>query len=275
MSLCRSILRAAGCLVLAAAPASAATLVHEYALRGTLNDSQGGPALASLGGQITALGYVFAANQGLTLSSAALSATSFSLEFSFRFDTTAGYRKIVDFHDRTSDGGLYQLNGALNFYPIASAGQADFSPGVDVHVVLTRDGATGIVVGYVNGQQRFTFQDSTAATITAPQNRLNFFVDDNAVSGEASGGTVNYLRVYNGALTAGEVSASFAAGAPLAIPEPSTVALLVVGAGLALTGAGRFRRRALTSIGGCAAGGIASIPDATRATPPPSHPSRS
>lgn len=233
-----------GCLVLALAPAHAATLVHEYALRGSLNDSQGGPALASLGGQITALGYVFSPNQGLTLTSAALSTSSFSLEFSFRFDTTAGYRKIVDFRDRTNDGGLYQLNGALNFYPIASAGQADFSPGIDLHVVLTRDGVTGLVVGYVNGQQRFTFQDSSgAAIITAPQNRLSFFVDDTAVSGEASGGTVNYLRVYNGALTPAEVSASFAAGAPLAIPEPSAVALLVVGTGLLLGVGSRVRHR--------------------------------
>lgn len=230
-------------LALVAAPAHAATLIHEYALRGTLDDNRGGPALNSLGGQITSLGYVFAANQGLTLSSPVLSATDFSLEFSFKFDATSGYRKIADFHGLADDSGFYQLNGNLNFYPVATAGQTDFAPGTDVHVVLTRDGATNIVTGYVNGQQRFTFlDDGPRATITAANTTLNFFVDDFATSQrEASGGTANYLRVYNGALSATEVSNLYAAGAPLAIPEPGTAALLAFGAAVMLTAARRSR----------------------------------
>jgi hypothetical protein len=212
------------------APARAATLLHEYALRGTLDDNQGGPALSSLGGQITALGYVFAANQGLTLTSPALNATSFSLELSFHFDATSGYRKIADFHDRADDSGFYVLNSALNFYPVVTASAADFVAGVDVHVVLTRDAATNVVVGYVNGQQRFTFTDTQPfATFTGPTSKLTLFTDDFATSGEASGGTVNYVRVFNGPLTASEVNALYAAGAPLAVPEPAALPLLAAG----------------------------------------------
>lgn len=233
---CFALATAAGC-------SQAAVLLHEYALRGTLDDNKGGPALSSMGGQITALGYVFAANQGLTLTSPVISATSFSLELSFHFDSTSGYKKIADFHDRADDSGFYQLNGALNFYPVVTASAADFVAGVDVHVVLTRDAQTNVVVGYVNGQQRFSFTDTSPfATFTAPDNKLTLFADDFATSqGEATSGSVNYLRVYNGPLTAGEVSALYAAGAPLAIPEPSTVALLGLGA-LVVTGFGRRPR---------------------------------
>lgn len=212
--------------------APAAVVVHEYALQGTLDDNRGGPALTALGGNITALGYVFAANQGLTLVSTALSATDFSIEFSFNFSSTSGYRKIADFHALGDDSGFYQLNGALNFYPIATAPTTDFLPNTDVHVVLTRDGATQVVTGYVNGQQRFTFLDSgPTATFTAPNHVLTMFVDDFATSqGEASGGRANFIRVYNGALTGGQVSALFAAGPPVAVPEPSAAILMILGA---------------------------------------------
>lgn len=227
---------------LAATRALAAVVVHEYALRGTLDDNQGGTSLASLGGQITALGYVFAANQGLTLSSSALSPANFSLELSFKFNDTGGYRKIADFHDRADDSGFYQLNGSLNFYPVVTADTADFVADTNVHVVLTRDGTSNLVTGYVNGQQRFAFTDtSPLATITAANNKLTLFADDYATGErEASGGTVNYVRVFNGALTATEVDALFTGGPPSAVPEPSTWVLLGAG-GVILAAASRRR----------------------------------
>ncbi len=211
--------------------APAAVVVHEYALRGSLNDNLGGTPLASLGGQVTALGYVFAANQGLTLSSSLLNPTDFSLELSFKFDATGGWRKIADFHDRADDTGFYQLNGNLSFYPVTTAGAADFVADINVHVVLTRDGAANTVTGYVNGQQRFSFNDtSPLATITAGNNKLTLFADDFATGqGEATGGTVNYVRIFNGALTAAEVTTLYSTGAPSAIPEPSTLTLLAAG----------------------------------------------
>ncbi|MBI5693842.1 MAG: LamG domain-containing protein [Verrucomicrobia bacterium] len=218
-----------------ALPGHAAVVIHEYALQGTLADNLGGSPLTGMGGQITALGYVFAANQGLTLTSPLLNPAHYSLEFSFRFDDVNGYRKLVDFHDRVDDGGFYILNGALNFYPVITANTADFTPNTTFHVVLTRDGASGIVNGYVNGQLRFTFNDTgPGATFTSTGNKVTFFADDFATSqGEASGGSVNYIRVYNGALTATEVGTLFATGAPSVVPEPRVV-LLLAGGSLAL-----------------------------------------
>lgn len=227
-------------LVLLHLPLGAAILIHDYALRGSLDDRLGGNPLTALGGQITSLGYVFAENQGLSFSSRDLTAANYSLELSFRFDNPAGASKIIDFHNLTSDPGLYQTNGKLAFSPAATANVPDFTAGIDLHIVLTRDAATDVVTAYVNGEQRFSFVDNLSlATPPGFSNKLNFFVDDQV---NASGGTANYLRVFNGALTGAEVSALFAAGYPNAVPEPSTFILLTIGtAALAYTSRRRFK----------------------------------
>jgi hypothetical protein len=87
-----------------------------------------------------------------------------------------------------------------------------------------------VVTAYVNGEVRFSFID-TALDATHPNGRLYFFVDDRFKNGptDASGGTLNYLRVFNGALNSTEVSTLFAAGPPLAIPEEPIAILLSIG----------------------------------------------
>lgn len=231
-------------MTLALAPGRAAVLVHEYALRGSLNDSVGNTPLTSLGGQITALGYVFAANQGLTFSTPTLNPVNYSLEFSFKLDTVAGDRKLVDFQSLTSDLGVYDRNGALSFFASAAGGGPAIAPQTDVHLVLTRNSSTNLVSGYINGQLSFSFTDSgSAATANGSLGSFRFFVDDLVtLQTEASGGRVNFMRFYNGALTGGEVSSLYAAGPPLAVPEPSTFALLSAG-GLVMAAAAWRRRR--------------------------------
>lgn len=223
-------------------PARAAVLIHEYALRGSLQDSVGDTPLTDLGGQITALGYVFAANQGLAFSSRDFTPSNYSLELSFNLDTAAGTSKLIDFHNLTADPGLYQQDGRLNFNPAANSSALDFTSGTNVHLVLTRDGATNLVTAYINGQQRFSFYDDQA--LAAPpgfSNKLSFVVNDGNEF-NASGGTANYLRIFNGALTAGEVSALFAAGPPIGVPEPTTFVLLAFGTAIAALASRRRRR---------------------------------
>jgi len=229
-------------LVLLHLPMGAAILIHEYALRGSLDDSVGENSLTSVGGQITALGYVFAANQGLTFSSRAFTPTDYSIELSFKLDSTAGTSKLADFHNLTADPGLYQQNGTLGFSPFATAGVSDFAPGANMHLVLTRDGATNVVTAFVNGQQRFSFLDNQAlAAVPGFSNKLSFFLNDGS-DPNASGGTLNYLRVFSGALNSSDVSALLAAGPPVLVPEPSTFILLSLG-GAAVAIFSRARRR--------------------------------
>lgn len=218
----------------------AAVVINEYALRGSLDDSVGNSPLAAVGGQITQLGYVFAANQGLGFSFRDFTPENYSVELSFKFDSNLGTSKILDFHNLTSNPGLYAQDGRLSFAPAASSSILDFAPGMDVHVVLTRDGTTSLVTAYVNGQKRFSFyDDASLASPPGQSNKLNFFIDDSP-NGQSSGGTANYLRIFNGDLSASEVSALFHGGPPAVVPEPSTFGLLAAGVA---TAAWHYRRR--------------------------------
>ena len=91
-----------------------------------------------------------------------------------------------------------------------------------------RFAANNQVVAYVNGQQAFTFVDTTSiADIQNADDLLTFFVDDNATSGgESSAGRVARLRVYGeGRLLrkpwANDFSIRSAAAGMVAASEPS------------------------------------------------------
>jgi Concanavalin A-like lectin/glucanases superfamily/PEP-CTERM motif len=124
----------------------------------------------------------------------------------------------------------------LNFYPIVS-GAVNLTAGALARVTLTRD-AAGVVTGYVNGVQEITFNDTgNQATFSDPQQLGRLFHDDNATGGnESSSGFVDYVRIYNVALSASEVGAL-----TNPVPEPGTWALMA--AGLLAVGAAARRKR--------------------------------
>jgi hypothetical protein len=232
-------------LALLSLPARAAVLIHEYALRNSLADNKGGPVLTSLGGQITALGYVFSSSQGVSLAAPSLSATDYSLEFSFKLNSTVGNIKLLDLHGLTDTTGLYSADGRLSFEPGTKAVSASIVAGSNTTVVITRSSATNVVTAYINGQSVFSFTDINSAAVLASNRQLLFFRDQLTLNpnGTLASGTLNYLRVFNGALTSTEVSALFAAGAPLSVPEPSTAALMVTGLAVFAVALRRRRRR--------------------------------
>jgi hypothetical protein len=228
--------------LLSVLPLGAQTMIDEYALQGTLTDNLGGPSLSSLGGTITGSGYTFGPNQGLTLANPAMSTTTYSIELVLSLTTVSGYRKILDFNHLGADAGFYNLNGQLNFYPVATGTPVDFVSGNSVTIALTRDGATNAMAGYVNGVQRFTFTDSSLYGVLGGSPLLNILVDDfNTSQGEASGGTLTSLRIFNGALSSTQVNALYLSG-PAAVPEPATYALLAGGLGVVAWRRRQFRR---------------------------------
>ncbi len=221
----------AGLLATAAALAQAATPTHVY-LMNDASDALGGPALMDLGGVFGSsaygqVGYSFDVQQGLSVLSA-VNTSVYSIDFAVALDTIDGYRRLVDFKALTSDTGLYVLNAGLNFFN-EMTGPTAFAAQVLARVTITRD-VDGLFAGYVNGVQQISFADTNGlGEFSAAQQLAYFFRDDNAVGGEASGGFVDYIRIYDMALSAAEV-----ATLPSPVPEPAGWALLLAGAAVLL-----------------------------------------
>src|SRR5665213_2266070 len=221
------------CPAFSLAPAAfGSTLAHDYNLTSSLNDLVGSNNLSADGGTITSSGYSFGANQGLNVSSALVSGSDYSILVDFDFGSLSGYRKIIDFANRTSDDGLYNLNDMLDFYPVAD-GSPVLAPNTPARIVLTRDSATGVVTGYVDTVRQFSFTDtSTIAVFSGPSQIMRFFEDDTVTGeNEASSGVATRISVYDGALTSAEVAALGGPSLPSAVPEPAS--FLLSGIGLA------------------------------------------
>jgi hypothetical protein len=224
--------------------AQAAAVVHDYQLNGTLADALGGPSLTPINaggadGSIGATGFSFPANAGLQLSNGLFNVATYSIEMSFSFDAITSWRRIIDFKNRSTDLGLYNFNGDIQFYPYTT-GAAIFSPGGMVNIIITRDDATDAFNIYANGVNVLALDDTSGdAVFSTPGQLVNFFRDDTVVANEASSGFVDQIRFYDGVLTARE-AACLQTGTPEACgiptggdtPEPATLALV----GLALAG---------------------------------------
>lgn len=176
-----------------ASPLAAAPL-YDYQLNGTYADTNGGPPLSPDGGTLGPTGYTFAANQGLNISGIT-NGSVYSIDMIFQFIDVTGYRKILDFSNLGPDTGLYVLDGALNFYDVAT-GFKTIAANQTTDVRLDRD-AAGIVTGFVNGTQELQFTDTgSIAVFNTPNQIIRFFEDDNATTQrEASGGFVDSITI--------------------------------------------------------------------------------
>ena len=250
----RSAFSLAACAVLglvalgASAPRAAqAQATHVYDLNNTYADALGGASLAPNGGTLGATGYTFDRGQGLTLENS-INASNYSIEMLFQFNEIGGYKRVLDFKNRIGDQGLYLNNGFLTFYfgsgiqsQVGTTLVSTFTP---VSVVVTRDSATSLFTGYVNGVQEFAFTDSTSLGVFSAPNTIAHFFQDNltgGATGENPSGFADRIRIYDTALSAQQV-AGLGAPTATAAPEPGTIALALT-SGLPVVGVVCRRRK--------------------------------
>jgi hypothetical protein len=209
------------------------TLTHDYNLTVSLNDQVGSTPLNGDGGSVSGTGYAFGADQGLNVSSVLSNVGNYSVLIDFSFQNLSGYRKILDFKDLASDNGIYNLSTDLNFFNFSFGPNGAFAVNTPARVIVTRDSATQLVTGYVNGIAQLSFTDSSSAgTFSATNGIIRFFEDDSVTGGvESSGGLATRISIYDGALTSLEAADLSGPQLPSGVPEPAS--FLLLGTGLA------------------------------------------
>lgn len=230
----RSFVTAASFALLTATAGHAATLVSEFTFDAGLSDNEAG-ATATGAGTVSGGRYNFAVNEGLGVTLGSSLAT-YSIVFDVELDSTSGYKKLLDVSGLAADVGLYNLSGGLRYYSVSASGGSIVAD-TDTTVALTYDGTT--TAGYVDGGLAFSF----IATGVGYLDILSAFtlVEDDSATGqvEASAGSIDYLQVYDGVLSASEVSALVAPVSVSAVPLPAGGLLLLSG----LAGVAGLKRR--------------------------------
>ena len=193
---------------------------HAYYPKVSLEDLQGGGALSSNGGSVSAAGYTFGTNQGLTGSGLLTDPGNYTIAMRVEFDALSAlhYTKILDFGNLCCDTGLYfNKSGSLEFFNFSyiSSGSPPVNSG-DFHVVtLTRDSATNILRTYLDGiQYGGDLVDTSQYAVFANGAPITFFMDDHSKScdrtcnpgGEASSGVATLIQIWNSALTPPQVA---------------------------------------------------------------------
>lgn len=139
---------------------------------------------------------------------------SYSISMLMRYHPMdAGYARLIDFSDSTSDNGIYKLGDGVSFYPVGTYAPGSFVDDRDVFVTITRDATSQLVSLYINGIASGTYVDT--GDVYAPSESALYFLMDNTTGsapiGETDAGVIAYLQVRDTPMTPAEVLASLAA----------------------------------------------------------------
>ncbi len=200
---------------------------YTYVFNNNLQGSNGAPDLTAscspayvmhtfpVFGNVSRPVFHFSNNCGVTFHDAGnfLSTGSFSIEMYVAFDSGGlKHIKLIDYKDLTTDEGLYDVQGAVNFRGPGNVSSTYFADHVFTFVVITRDAVTGIVKMYANGEYIDQFDDSSNQyAVYDAAKLLHFFMDDTFTGGsESSPGDLAMLRIFNYTLDSATAVAHYA-----------------------------------------------------------------
>lgn len=167
-----------------------------------LSPGGGGFAIDNVRGE-SRRAWLFPAGTGFELDVTGLLPTqAYSVVMLVRSSDVGPYMKLLDVLDRTSDTGLYFSGDDLSYYALAFGEGEDYlQADYYYHVIVTRTSG-GLYTGYIDGVERFRFQDEENVSAISNARRLVFFRDDTVTGdGENASGGVARIRLFDTALT--------------------------------------------------------------------------
>jgi hypothetical protein len=197
-----------------------------YKFDSTLNESKGnGPTLVALDSAgtfvvdtlskvngKTKIVYRFKQNCGFQFNNALAKNfldSTFTIELYFKFDDLYGWKRVIDWKNRTTDDGAYVYLGEVSFYDYSTSDTATVLTDVYTHYVVTRNGTTKELKIYSDALPLVDFTDGDNEGVIDTSHVLNFFTDDLIVPNEASSGAVTLLNIYNYVLDSAAVKHKF------------------------------------------------------------------
>lgn len=200
---------------------SHAGLIHQYELNGSFEDKLGGPSLVPNGGKLVRDDYRFEHGQGLRLDASLGEVYSIDMQFRFN-DIGTDWKRIL--WNGGDDTGFYLSGDKFLLYSpdFPNSGGGAMESLVNTRLTVTRDINKNFKV-YQDGTLVLSVLDEYGYG-SFMQKSAYFFQDDINQNGR---GAVDFIYIYNHALSAGEIGGE----PPSPVPEPMPVALL--GAGLA------------------------------------------
>jgi len=184
----------------------AATLVHDYQLNNSTADAMAGPSMVlPTPSGLDATGYTFTAGNGPNVTGA-IPSDSYSIEIYMRTPADPSpYSALINWDNIVGDNSLFVDDYELQLYELepGTSGGLIHSSSVQ-HLVFTRSDATKQVRVYVDGAVALDFLDPSGV-VAAPSSGVMHFGRDN--NGEEADGFIDYIRIYDGALTPAEVAA--------------------------------------------------------------------
>jgi len=154
---------------------------------------------------------VFSFNKygGLTYPNPSFITSDYTINLFWKFSSVGGgWQRIIDFSNSTADAGIYSYGNGLNFYPNGYVGGYNTFVNGDYYLLsLVRNGSSGIIRVFINGQFLSSYNDGSGyyrlASNTTP---LIFFRDnDGSAPCEAQSGNVKYISVKNATSTDQEI----------------------------------------------------------------------